>query len=152
MKDDPADLSRLADIVAPPPVSWWPLAPGWWILGAALLAAAALLAFFAVRRYQRNAYRRAALSELAVIGTVADPAAVSAVLKRAALVAYPRREVARLTGPAWLAFLDRTATTSDFTSGPASGMASGALGSPVRDGDALLVATRRWVQRHRVGT
>ncbi len=123
--DDPADLSRLADLTVPPPVPWWPPAPGWWILAAALVAALAILTSIAVCRYRRNGYRRAALAELAVIGAVADPtsaAAVSAVLKRVALVAYPRSDVAGLTGAAWLAFLDRAPATSHFASGPAANL------------------------------
>lgn len=149
--DDPADLSHLADIAMPLPVPWWPPAPGWWILAAAFLAALAILATMAVRRYRRNAYRRAALAELAAIN-VADPTSgvsISAVLKRVALVAYPRSEVASLTGSAWLAFLDRVGATADFTTGSAAGLARAALGSPVGNGDAILAAARHWVRRHR---
>jgi hypothetical protein len=152
--DDPADLSRLADISVPVPVPWWPPAPGWWIVAAALLGAVAILVGIVVRRHRRNAYRRAALAELAAIGTVVDPAraaAVSVVLKRAALVAYPRAEVASLTGPAWLAFLDRVAGTHDFTKGGGAGLARAAFGAPV-DGPAVLAAARRWMKHHRAET
>lgn len=152
MSDDPADLSRLADIVLTPPVPWWPPAPGWWILAAAVLAALAILTIEALRRYRRNAYRRAALAELDAIGAVADAAgaaAVSAVLKRTALVAYPRAEVARLTGEGWLAFLDRAAGTKGFAHDPAAALARAASGAPVGDGAALLAAARRWVTHHR---
>ena len=154
MIDDPADLSHLADIVVPSPMSWWPPAPGWWILAAAALAASALVAWVAVHRYRQNAYRRAALLELARVGTVASPAnavAVSAVLKRAALVAYPRAEVASLTGVAWLTFLDHTGSTRDFTGGSAAALARIAMGGPSGDGAAILAAARRWVKRHREG-
>jgi hypothetical protein len=151
VNNDPADLSHLADIMVPPPVPWWPPAPGWWILAAAALVASALLAWIALRRHRRNAYRRAALAELAAGGALANPtnaATVSAVLKRATLVAYPRAEVASLTGSAWLAFLDRTGSTRDFTDGPAAALAL-AVGGRVGDGAAILAASRRWVRRHR---
>lgn len=51
-------LTQLRDIHSPPPVSWWPPAPGWWAL-----ALIALLLFIwgvttVVRRYRRNRYRR----------------------------------------------------------------------------------------------
>lgn len=150
--DDPADLSHLADIVTPPPVPWWPPAPGWWIAGAALLAALAILAWSALLHYRKNAYRRAALAELSAIGTVSDPAsaaAVSAILKRVALVAYPRAQVANLTGASWLAFLDHAASTTDFTRGPAAALAQAAYGAPLRDGAAVLAAARRFVTEHR---
>jgi hypothetical protein len=103
-------------------------------------------------RYRSNAYRRAALAEIDAIGKVADPAsaaALSAVLKRAALVAYPRSDVARLTGLAWLSFLNRTGATGDFSHGPAAGLAKAAFGAPIGDGDGVLTAARRWVEHHR---
>ncbi len=152
MSEDPADLSRLADIVVPPPVPWWPPAMGWWILGAALLAALALLVAMALQHHRRNAYRRAALAELDAVGPVDDAAgaaAVSAILKRTALVAYPRAAVAALTGERWLGFLDRAAGTEDFAKGPAAGLARAAFGAPVGDGPAILAAARRWVKHHR---
>lgn len=152
MSEDAADLSRLADIVVPAPVPWWPPAPGWWLLGAGLAAALAILALGAIRRYRRNAYRRAALAELSAIGALTDPAgaaAVSAILKRAALVAYPRADVAALTGDKWLAFLDRSAATSDFVDGPAAGLAHAAYGGTLAQGPDIVAAAQRWVKRHR---
>lgn len=152
MMGNQADLAHLADIAVPPPVPWWPPAPGWWILSAALFLAVAILAWMAGRRYRRNAYRRVALAELAAIGRIADPAsvpAVSAILKRAALVAYPRSAVASLTGSAWLVFLDRTGSTSDFTHGSAGVLAQAAFGARPGDNVAMLAASRRWIQRHR---
>ncbi|GAB4066823.1 DUF4381 domain-containing protein [Ancylobacter sonchi] len=152
---DEADLSRLADIVVPPPVAWWPPAPGWWMLLAALLAAGLILLVAAVRRWRRNAYRREALAALDRLGPATDAAgiaAVSAVLKRTALAAYPRDQVASLTGRAWVAFLDRTSGSQTFS---ASGLAGAASGAPAGEeteqlGAALLAAARRWVTHHRV--
>ena len=148
--DDPADLSHLADIVVPPPVPWWPPAPGWWILATGCLAALAMSAAVALGRYQRNAYRRAALAELAAVNVdgPAAAAAISAVLKRVALVAYPRSEVASLTGAAWLAFLDRAGATTDFTSGLAASLTKATKGGAIQSSAAVLAAARRWVRRH----
>ena len=124
MNSDPASLDRLHDIVAPPPVPWWPPAPGWyWLLGFLFLAALVLL-FSAFIGWQRNRYRREALAELArhevALAHPAQRAAVLAaiaeLLKRAALTAWPRTEVAALNGPAWRAFLDRTSGTDRFSS------------------------------------
>ena len=67
----------------------------------------------AVARYRRNAYRREALRQLDAV----DPGGISTVLKRTALAAWPREQVAALTGAAWLAFLDRTGRTTAFTDG-----------------------------------
>jgi len=151
--DESADLSRLADIVTPAPVSWWPPAPGWWILCAALLVVLAILAHRALLRYRRNAYRRAALADLSTLAAIDDGASlagISSVLKRVALVSYRRPEVASLTGEAWAAFLDRAAGTNAFTKGPAAGLGQAAVGAPVKDSAATLREARRWIARHRV--
>jgi hypothetical protein len=153
MTTDPADLSNLHDIVLPAPVSFWPPAPGWWILGATLIAAALILLAKTLARYRRNAYRRQALRELDAIGPARDAVAaqrISAVLKRAALAAFPRRDVARLSGAPWLAFLDQTGRTDAFSGGPAHMLSALALGAvPTADGDAILESAKRWIRRHR---
>lgn len=141
---DPSDLSNLRDIVVPPEVALWPPAPGWWIVAAGCLAAAAILTAMAVAHRRRNAYRRAALDAL---GT-ALPQDISAVLKRAAIAAWPRTEVAALTGPAWLAFLDHTGRTDAFTRGPGRDLETLAFGG-TGDAPAVSAAARDWLRRHR---
>jgi hypothetical protein len=153
MTADPADLANLRDIVLPPAVSYWPPAPGWWIVGATLVAVALLLLAKGLARYRRNAYRRQALHELDAIGPASNAVAaqrISAVLKRAALVAFPRTNVARLSGASWLGFLDRTGQTDAFGKGPAHMLPALALGAvPTADGEAILQEAKRWVLRHR---
>lgn len=126
MNPDPGSLDRLHDVIAPPPVPWWPPAPGWlWLL--ALAAFVALIA--AVRTFliwQRNRYRREALAELRRTSAQLEdsntrPGALTKLAeltKRTALSAYPREQVASLNGKEWLAFLDRTGSTTAFTQGP----------------------------------
>lgn len=141
---DPADLSNLRDIVVPPEVALWPPAPGWWILLAGGIAMAAIFAGMIVTRYRRNAYRRAALVAL----DTADAGDISSILKRVALAAWPRTEVASLTGAEWLAFLDRTARSNVFTQGAGrdlEGLAFGGAG----DEQAVRAAARNWIRRHR---
>lgn len=137
---DPSDLSNLRDIVVPLAVSWWPPAPGWWAVGATVAIAAGLAVAAAVRRRQRDAYRREALQAL----DTAQPADISAILKRAALVAFPREQVASLSGPAWLAFLDRTGGTT-FANTALASLTYGGSG----DKEAVLAEARRWIARHR---
>jgi hypothetical protein len=137
---DPGDLSNLRDIVVPPDVSLWPPAPGWWIVGAAVVASAAVVAAATIARHRRNAYRRAALREL----MTADAGAISAILKRAALAAFPREKVASLNGAAWLTFLDRTGGTR-FVSSDLETLTYGGDG----DRAAAAAEARRWIERHR---
>ena len=49
MKPDPASLENLRDIAVPPPVPWWPPAPGWWVVMAVLAIAVIVVAFRAWR-------------------------------------------------------------------------------------------------------
>lgn len=152
MSGDPSDLSNLHDIVLPAPVSFWPPAPGWWMLAAALLAALALLLAKFVRHYRANAYRREALRELAALREPLDAEkaqALSALLKRTALVAFPRADVAGLTGIAWSRFLDRTGRMKAFESGPAALLPAIALGAaPTGDEAAIRDAARAWIRQH----
>ena len=74
---DPGSLQNLNDIVAPAPVAWWPLAPGWYALAGILLLALFWLGFRRLRSWQQNRYRREALRALAQIaasGPVDDAA------------------------------------------------------------------------------
>lgn len=162
MSDDPASLANLRDLALPPPISWWPPAIGWWILAAGALAVAIILLVKAVRRYRAAAYRREAERELAAIETAiaADFSGgrhlagnVSELLKRTALAAFPREEVAGLTGEAWMRFLDRTGRTSAFTSGPARILPSLAVGKTDRvtreELGATIASARLWIRTHR---
>ncbi len=150
----------LRDIHLPgaPPV--WPPAPGWWLLGALLLAG---LAAAAVRlRDRRRAWRRRERIMAELDGLLQPPqpgpaagcgpellGGVSALLKRAALSRFPRTEVASLTGPDWLAFLDRTGGAGGFVAGPGRVLESGAY-APEQDCDATAVVelARRWLRHN----
>ena len=150
MTGDPADLANLRDIVMPAAIPWWPLAPGIWILLAGLLATAIVASLRAFRQYQANAYRREAIREL---DGLTDMTGVMPLLKRAAMAAYGRENVASLSGDAFLAFLDRTGGTSVFTSGPARllpGLAySTGAGPTSGDLDRAVADARRWLRKHR---
>ncbi|PQJ97139.1 DUF4381 domain-containing protein [Chromatium okenii] len=123
----PAVPLNLRDWHLPDPVSWWPPAPGWWLLGGIVLLT--LLLFYLGWRWWRNrASTRAALRQLAALQTIlaADgdvrqfAIGVSQLLRRLALTRFPPFEVAGLTGTAWLAFLDATGGNGGFT-GSAAG-------------------------------
>ncbi|CAH1656137.1 conserved hypothetical protein [Hyphomicrobiales bacterium] len=149
---DPADLANLRDIVLPSAIPYWPPAAGWWILAVVLLACLAILVARMIARYRHDAYRRAALRELRAIGPAADAVraqATSAVLKRAALVAFPRENVAALTGEQWLRFLDHTGRMQAFSTDAGRDLVALSCGASVRsDGVAMAAAAERWIGRH----
>jgi hypothetical protein len=121
---DPTQIP-LRDLHLPDTVGWWPLAPGWWILAALALAGIGWL----VRRYlaahARGAARRHALQRLQALtaayeehrDAVRFSAELSALLRRTMLAYAPRREIAGLTGDAWLAWLDRDFDRPRFRTG-----------------------------------
>jgi hypothetical protein len=113
MQSQSSPLDRLADIHLPAGVSWWPLAPGWWILLALLILAAAGF-FYWRHRKQQNHYRIVAQQELDAIyahyvesqDAAAYLQALSVLLRRAALTAYPNSFNASIKGSRWLNWLD----------------------------------------------
>src|SRR5262249_19181416 len=106
----PADpLAGLIDIPLPPPVS---LLPQTWPSRIALVLLAVGLiprVWWLVRSWRANRYRRAALAELNDIAYAPvqgqTTSALALLVRRTALAAFPRQEIAALTGRAWLAFL-----------------------------------------------
>lgn len=152
MVDDPLSLDHLHDIVEPAPVSWWPPA-GFWI-SLMLLAAfwGVYLAVAMIRQWRRNAYRRAALQELT---TISEAVQVSTLLKRVALVAYPREDVAALTGDQWIEFLDDRCHAVNFEKEPESFLAlasydSHAAAEADKHLPSLIHSARTWITRHQV--
>jgi hypothetical protein len=144
---------HLRDIHMPGAPPGWPPAPGWWLLGLLLLAALAPALLRLARAWRRRRRRERVLAELdGMRGAECGPAlvaAVSALLKRAALSRFPRAEVAALTGADWLAFLDRTGGAGGFADGPGRVLADGAY-APRQDCDApaLLALARRWLRQN----
>lgn len=111
-------LAQLRDVHLPEPIGLWPLAPGWYLLLA--LSICAMLMVF--RRYKRSQVKRAALALLAEYKREyqrdANPQEIvvktSDLLRRVALVYFPRAEVAGMQGQAWIDFLDKTGKGIDF--------------------------------------
>lgn len=147
---DPGSLDRLHNIAVPPPVSWWPPAPGWYAVAALALVLVSVLVWQLVAWRIRTRYRRAALAELDTLGGNAPVAAVAELVKRTALAAFPREQVASLTGDDWLRFLDASGSTVSFAqdAGRALGDAEYAPG-PNPATPELLAVVRHWIAHHR---
>lgn len=154
-------LAQLRDIHLPGMPVWWPPAPGWWLLAVLLLAAIAVGLWLWRRHWQQQAYRRQAVSELerAWAIFIADANAnryaqsLSQILRRTALAAYPRHNIASLTGSHWLQFLD--ASSPQALKGEFSGERGHLLASltyrPVdaqQDLASLHALAMTWVRDH----
>jgi len=146
---DPGDLSRLADLALPPLVPFWPPAAGVWIVGCAGLAALSVFGWQQWSRYRADAYLRAAAAELD--GLAAEPVtaeAISAVLKRAALVAHGRERVASLTGRSWSAFLAETAPDSLQIAALTAAIAGAPAAARPVSGE-IIAQARSWLRGQR---
>lgn len=166
------DLAGLHDIVLPAPVGYLPQTIGWVILLGLAIGIAVWLGVVVRRRRRARRYRELALADLEALrrryqegveqeGVEQESvrqevfAALPELVKRTALVAFPRPEVASLNGEAWLEFLNRTYGGAGFTDGPGRWLpdlayASGG-GGPIPDDDEVarltsLVGT--WIRNH----
>jgi hypothetical protein len=154
MISDPTSLDRLHDVIVPPPVPWWPPAPGWVVICFLLTLALVYWIVRAVRHWQLNCYRREALELLE--NAHSSGAELATLIKRVALSVYPRARVASLTGEQWLTFLDQTGRTDAFTKGSGRWIARLAyepqLIASLADTERrdLIAAVRDWIIRHRV--
>ncbi len=142
----PQLLELMHDLVDAVPVSWTPRTVVWLVVGLWLVAAMLLVARKTYRSWRRNRYRRAALAEL---NSIESAGSLAALLKRTALVAYPRTEVASLYGAEWADFLRRSCPRDRVVDESADALATVAYR---RDGDvdALVRPARRWIRGHRV--
>ena len=146
------NLVELLDLLDPVPeparVAMTPQTPGWIALGLVLLALLLWAAVILLRRYRANAYRRAALAELQALPRGQDtPAQIAVLLKRTALAAYPRDQVAGLHGDSWLRFLDAHFPGDGFCTGPGQVLAL-APWRPTADDPALTALAREWILKH----
>jgi HAMP domain-containing protein len=143
-------LNELRDYHLPAAVHWWPPAPGWWLLAAVLLLAVVGTACWWLRRQQRRRALRSALAELDDIARQqpADFAArLSRLLRRYALVQFPRAQVAGLSGDAWLQFLDAHTDKPAFSTGPGRLLRDAPYrpASETTASDELLQLARAWL-------
>jgi hypothetical protein len=118
-------VQGIKEIILPEPVSYTPQTVGCWILFSII---GLLFIWWAWRRYvtwRFNRYRREALTELAEIEQhlnrkperISALAAMAALVKRTAIHAFGRSNVAELSGQTWLEFLDRTGAGDNFSHG-----------------------------------
>lgn len=155
MSDEATNLIDLIDQLvppqAPPPVSMMPQTTGWLVLAAFVAVGVLVIAWRGWRYWQSTAYRRAALE--AVEAAEGDLSDIARILRQTALVAYPRTEVASLSGAQWVAFLERTGKAVAFDAASAEALIS----APYRPGSAshsavavaLIETVKQWIKTHR---
>jgi hypothetical protein len=156
-------LENLHEILLPEPASWMPQTIGWYAVFGIVLLVTGWWVYGRLRRFRTNRYRRLALAELTVIEReLQQPekrtkalAEIPVLLKRTALSAYPRTDVADLSGEKWLAFLDKTIGNRKFREGegrllPELAYAPGARISTLPDETIgkFLQLVHLWIKKH----
>jgi hypothetical protein len=159
--EDPGSLDRLHDLVVPPSAAWWPLAPGWVGLAFGLFILFTWLLWRGHLTRQRNRYRSEALIELAALRSESAPvsdasAQLMILLKRTALSAFPREELASLNGEAWWRYLDDRSREPRFAEGLGPALEDLAYrgrdvseGTPPPQMEHFYQATEDWIRNHR---
>ena len=128
----PQETLQLRDIHLPGPVDAWPPAPGWWIAAVVVLGLLIWIGVIAWRHlkiYRQRKHILGLLEQLELsssdIHTPEFIAQLSRLIRRIALLRFPERAVAPLTGEDWLTFLDETGGNGGFRNGPGQVLAEG---------------------------
>ena len=164
-------LTGIQEITLPEPISYVPHTIGWKILLVVIVIAALVFGYNRYRHWQANRYRTFALQRLAEIEQAvqvpetrlrsgAMPLGLSladlpVLVKQTALQAFPRDEIAQLSGERWLEFLDRSCDTQEFTQGVgqllpqlAYQSASALANLPEQRISNLIDLIRQWIKNH----
>ena len=151
-------LVNLKDIHLPPPVSFWPPAPGWWILAVLLITS---LFFGGVLFYRRHKKRKPKTEALRILkdlqilyqnskDEVVSLRNLSNLLRRTALTFYDNDEVASLQGSSWLEFLDKTGKTKEFSQGAGKVLGNEVFQQKVNsDMNVLFPLVKKWISSSR---
>ena len=150
-------LAQLRDIHLPGALAeTWP-APGWWLLALLLALGLSAAIIWLYRHWRSNRYRREALRELQALHHAwlrqGDERhylnALQHLLKRTALTGFNREQVASLTGESWVAFLDESIGSRDFSTGDAQVLIDGNYNPGISvQVEALHRMAERWVKHH----
>lgn len=152
-------LHGIEEVYLPLEISWWPQTLAWKLLA---VVSVVLLCRFLIRFYARwrnNLYRRQALASLDRIEqdskkTVGALVALPELLKATALKAYPRGQVAGLSGRHWLRMLDSKWNKTAFDSSLGEHLLRITY-QPISDWQseskqsaALIELSRQWISSH----
>lgn len=153
-------LAGLRDIHLPDAIDQLALTPGWLALAILAAIAAAYLTNRLLTRWQMNRYRKEGLKQLEALfhNYALDEdkqnylTQFSSLLKRIALTRFPRESVAAKVEEDWVAFLDRTGATNEFSMGAGQVLIAGNYEPSVRFDVAELHAIgKRWIKDHQAG-
>ena len=149
----PQLLDLMHELVLAEPVPLVPQTIGWLIAAVWIIAIVMISGWHRYQAWRRDRYRREALTMLRRIEEDSDDdrqvaEQIATLLKRTALAAYPREQVANLYGAAWAQFLRESASNDPEVDQAADQLATAAY-HPAVDGAGLIGPARRWIKVHR---
>jgi hypothetical protein len=154
-------IHGIDEIIVPDAISWWPSAPGWQVLGVIIVFLLIARATRWVKQWWRNRYRREVLRQLERLQQQAGAQLQDVVailpyfIKVTALQAYPRVDVASLSGADWLAFLDAHYSGPSFAGDTGKKLLSVSYLPRERwhlndmESNTLIEMSRQWIAGHR---
>ncbi|MCV6824519.1 MULTISPECIES: DUF4381 domain-containing protein [Halocynthiibacter] len=140
-------LDQLVPPQEPPPISMAPQTAGWAVLAAAILLGVAIALWRWLKHYRANAYRRAAIA--AIEQANGDAAEIALVVRRCALAAFPRTDVAQLTGESWVLFLEATGKGVEFDAATAATLTEAPYRQESAASPAFVNTVKRWIKTHK---
>ena len=110
-------LHGIDEIILPADISWWPSTIGWKIVALLIFIFVSYRLFKSAQFWWKNRYRREAIRQISALqlseqqqasdnGLLAVIEKLPFYLKTTALQAYPRDQVAQLSGTVWIDFLN----------------------------------------------
>lgn len=149
---------QLRDIHMPADPVFWPPAPGWWLVAIvvfALLILGGIKGWRLIKIHQQRVRILKLLERLEQATTDSKTpeflGQLSVLLRRLALMRYPREQIASLTGDDWLQFLDTSGGNGQFLRGPGRLLADGPYlrkKPDSMDTTALVSLVRSWIKRN----
>lgn len=103
-------MALMHPVVYPEEINLFPATTGWLMIGLWIVCVIVIIVTAKIRRYRAARYRREAAQLIHSIPGEdhQDTQAIASLVKRTAIAAYPRSEVASLTGSDWKHFLQQT--------------------------------------------
>ncbi|MFT7684856.1 MAG: hypothetical protein ACI9FB_000197 [Candidatus Azotimanducaceae bacterium] len=151
-------LAQLRDLHLPGAIENWPPAVGWWLLAFITVVLVSYLLFLLYQFWKNKQYRREGIRALEKLkqSFEASPDTInfleqySQLLKRVSFSCFSRNEVASLTGESWVAFLDQSGNTKEFSMGCGQVLIDGNYAQEVDyDYLALHEIGKKWIKNHR---
>lgn len=152
-------LGGLLDIPLPAPHSFWPAT--WFAWGTLVILTTVLIfgLWALCHCWFANRHRREATAQLRQIELSSDAIPelilvkkLAVLVRKTALAAFPRTEVADLSGRQWLAFLDRSYDGQDFSAGVGRHLAAAPYQQDIHltaiERSQLVALIRRWIWKH----